>query len=981
MSDRNHGSGKAKWWRIGVIGTLVVVLGAGLYFAWRQYRSSRPEWAVVTCDMETVVDEQETKYFKTEGALLSNGFTQSEGAARSGKYSTLVFNEQEFGATLEWTDVHPGDLFEASIWRKSPDNVGYFVASGNWDMYKEATLSGKQEGEWEELVVKFRVPSYIPDGVLKFYAWNPDKRSAFFDDMTVRHFKAGRKRPSTMVLPEDSIAILDLEVGSKGMSQLEEYRMAAMERGMLNAQDEGWVKMDMGDGKKTYTGKLRLKGDWTDHLMGDKWSFRIALDSAQAWRGMVTFSVQNPRTRWFLSEWVFHEWLKKEDLLTPRYGFVELKVNGVSRGLYAYEEHFERQLATANSRQPGPILKYDEEGLWEAQGMAIHQELPDFENHIHAYKSADIQPFSKKSAMQDDELRKQVEIAQQLIHQYKTGQKTVWDLFDAQKVARYYAIIDLMNAQHAFIWHNQRWYYNPVLSRLEPIGFDGFTEGGPLTWIDKPFIGYSRNVRYMAPGYRELMFERFFHDIKFLKLYVAALMKYSAQEYLESFLDEMESRLVHYEEVLQREWADYRFNRKAFLNHARSIRLLLYPMKRSSVKAHVQGKTEEGVHYRVYNYHCLPVVLKGVGDLETKMDAPFNEEKVLDAYNNEFPAEYTDIYSEDKGKFVFFEVPGIDSLFTAEIIPWEEPQGLTPEQSLFRDLKLATNSIYTVDSSLKRVTFQTGKHQSGKDLLFPAGWQVWFEKGVELDLIQGAKFISKSQVLLFGREDAPIRIYSSDGSAGGFSILQAEGKSEFHYVAFDNLDALRYKGWNLSGAVTLYESECLFSHVRFVNSRAQDALSLVRCIFTFVDSYIGHAQGDGLHADYCTGSVTNGGFSEIGEDGMDCSGSQLFINSATLEGVEDKAVSMGEESKATIAYITIRNSKGGIVSHDLSHVEVRNAALLGVKQGFAVFNKKPEYGPATMTVLAYKAEGGEQLYEVQEGSKLTLLGKDVEGPD
>jgi hypothetical protein len=450
---------------------------------------------------------------------------------------------------------------------------------------------------------------------------------------------------------------------------------------------------------------------------------------------------------------------------------------------------------------------------------------------------------------------------------------------------------------------------------------------------------------------------------------------------LEAFLDGLESRIRHYEAVLQREWPQYHFDYKAFLDKAKTIRLLLYPMKRTSVKAHVQGKTDQGVHYRVYNYHCLPVILRGVGDTEAQVEAPFTDEKVLDAYNNDYPAEYTDIYSDEKGKFVFFEVPGIDSLFSAEIIPWEEPTGLTPDQTLFKDLKLTSNEIYTVDSIAKRVTFRTGKHQTSKDLLFPPGYQVMFEKGVELDLIHNAKFISKSQVLCMGREDAPIRIFSSDGSAGGFSVLQAEGKSEFHYVAFDNLGSLRYKGWNLSGAVTLYESECLFSHVRFVNSRAEDALAVVRCIFTFSNSFIGHAAGDGLHADFCTGTLINAGFSGIGQDGLDCSGSKIVIHGAKMEAVKDKAMSFGEETEATIMYATLRKSKVGIATHDLSNVEVNSVTLQDVEQAFTVFSKKPEYGPATMTVKDYSQEGGKQLYDVQEGSKLTLKGKEVEGKE
>ena len=111
---------------------------------------------------------------------------------------------------------------------------------------------------------------------------------------------------------------------------------------------------------------------------------------------MVTFSVQNPYTRDFLSEWVYHQWLDKEGVLTPRYEFIELKINGISKGLYAYEEHFEKQIVEYNSLREGPIMKFDEEGLWEVQAMGIENEMMDLESHIPIYKASDIAPFGVK---------------------------------------------------------------------------------------------------------------------------------------------------------------------------------------------------------------------------------------------------------------------------------------------------------------------------------------------------------------------------------------------------------------------------------------------------------------------------------------------------------------------------------------------------------------------------------------------------------
>jgi CotH kinase protein len=713
--------------------------------------------------------------------------------------------------------------------------------------------------------------------------------------------------------------------------------------------------------------------------VGDKWSFRIALDDGFAWRGMTTFSVQNPLTRDFLSEWLYHELLHEEKVITPRYGFVELRINGISKGLYAYEEHFEKQIVEYNSHREGPILKYDEEGLWELQEQALSHEMPELEKHAPIYQASDIVPFGAKAILKDSTLMREFRIAQQLVQQYKTGQKNVWDIFDAAKVARYYAIIDLLNAQHGLIWHNQRWYYNPVLSRLEPIGFDGFTEVGPLVWIDRPIIGFARNVRYMAAGYRELMFERFFHNRAFVELYVAALMRYTSPKFLDAFYFRMAPQLKQYERWVQHEWPDYIFNIKGIFDRARSIRLLLTPMERSSVKAHLQGKTDQGYHYRVYNYHCLPVTLQGVGSKRGEIDAPFTEEKLLDAYNAEFPAEYTDIYCKEEGKYVFFKVPGIDDLYQADILPWPQPEGDTPEQELFEGLKIASNELYTVDSASKKVTFKSGTYKTSRDVLIPAGYKVWFEQGVTLDLVGGAKFISKSEVIMFGSEEAPIHITSSDESANGFTILQAPHKSEVQYVIFDHLGALHYKGWNLTGAVTFYESEVVIDRSRFVSNHSDDALNPIRSVFTLLNSYIGNTSADGLDADFCHVSITNATISHTGKDAMEFTGGQVTIMSAQIDHAQGNGIGFGEECAGTIIDATLRNCAVGLATEDLSTANVIDIALYDNAQGIVVRQKRPEFGPASVVVKRHKEATNAQLYVVEPGSKLSLSGQEIEG--
>ncbi|HHG84148.1 MAG TPA: right-handed parallel beta-helix repeat-containing protein [Bacteroidetes bacterium] len=959
-----------------VVGALLITGGA---FALLGNRNQAEGPSLMSTDMEEV--SKDGKKFIGVNGEFSQGQTRTDLEAHKGKYSSLIYDKQEFGPTFETSDFRPGDIFEARIWRKSENGTGNMIASANWGLYLTALPSGNQAaGGWEELLARIEIPRYVTEGTLKIYAWNPREELAYFDDFSVRKISEGQIMASPVLTGMDSIRTLNLLLGEKGTKKIKDKRAEALRKGLLKVADNDWVKCKLEEGKQQFTGKLRLKGDWTDHLQGQKWSYRISLGQGQSWNRLVTFSVQSPTTRHNLSEWVYHKWLGMEDILTPRYDFIHLKVNNVDKGIFAYEEHFVKQIPEYNMRREGPILKFIEDGFWEVQDLSMQNNNVWLENRVPIFESSDISAFSMGKMKKNPALMQQFELAQNLMHEYKTGQKSIWDIFDVKRMAKFYAIVDIARAHHGFIWHNQRMYYNPVTSKLEPIGFDGYTNKGPFVWIERPFLGFSRNFRYLRPGYKEQLFERFFGDEKFTEMYIRYLYEFTNEHYLDQLFASIGPALDEREAWIQHEWPNYHYNRKFLYDEAKKIRLTMIPLPESSIKTHFKGKTADGkFHYQIFNYHCLPVKIMGVGKKAAKMDAAFTDQALLPPYGNAFPAEFDDYYAGAEGKWVFFRVPGIDSIFKTEILPWAAPEAFTPEQELFSDLKLPSDHIYELDEVNKTLHFKSGKYQTARDILVPAGYKVVFEPGVELDLVKKAKFISKSPVFMYGTEENPIHIKSSDQSANGFTILQAGEKSEIYYSLFDDLNTLAYKGWNLTGAVTFYESDVDIHHSRFVKNHCEDALNIVRSMFLFKDSYVGNTFADGFDADFCKGTVLNCYFYYTGNDGMDFSGSNIIIENTQVDHAGDKGISLGEESTISIPSATVTNSVIGIAAKDFTKVNVEYLTLENNETAFAAFQKKPEYGPATITVKHPKLKDNGELYIIQKGSTLTLGEKVIKG--
>ena len=101
-------------------------------------------------------------------------------------------------------------------------------------------------------------------------------------------------------------------------------------------------------------------------------------------------------------------------------------------------------------------------------------------------------------------------------------------------LAKAYAIMTTSNVEHAFQWHNQRFYYNPVTSKLELIVFDCFSNPGETTHRMPKIHGNSKvGTQELDPSaYSPL---QVFNNADFQKKYINYLKTYSSQEYLDKF--------------------------------------------------------------------------------------------------------------------------------------------------------------------------------------------------------------------------------------------------------------------------------------------------------------------------------------------------------------------------------------------------------------------------------------------------------------
>jgi hypothetical protein len=298
--------------------------------------------------------------------------------------------------------------------------------------------------------------------------------------------------------PANGLVTLRLHLPPESAAGLASLRRTALERGLLAPGAKLPFPARLEWGGRSLAAEVRLKGDWTDHLEGRQWSLRIRM-LADRCLGMREFSIQAPRTRDHLWEWLVHASGRREGLLAPRSTFVNVVQNGHAMGVYFLEEHFTRELLESSGRREGPIVFWDEDTLWNAYlRRGAHPALPPSEaSRVSAVAEsvdpAEIRAYDEKRLAADPALEHALRAARTALDELRAlalpslpdthpgrarsarielGVRALEELVDVDSLAGAHALYSVFQAVHPLVWHNMRFYYDPVQARLEPILFD-----------------------------------------------------------------------------------------------------------------------------------------------------------------------------------------------------------------------------------------------------------------------------------------------------------------------------------------------------------------------------------------------------------------------------------------------------------------------------------------------------------------------------
>ncbi|MCB0853770.1 MAG: hypothetical protein KDD63_16205, partial [Bacteroidetes bacterium] len=450
---------------------------------------------------------------------------------------------------------------------------------------------------------------------------------------------------------------------------------------------------------------------------------------------------------------------------------------------------FEKQLAEYKSRREGPIIKFSEEGVWNARKRSLDYRETGLstEERLGAFEAAQVEPFKESKILNSPTLAAQFDQAQTLLNQFRFDLEPVSKIFDVEKLAKYYAVIDLTQAYHSLVWHNQRFYFNPVINQLEPIGFDGFTEKGKYRFSTMPFLG--ANPQHSSPFSSHNLVFRPFKDSVFVSAYIKELERMTSKDYLDQLSLDLAPGLTAREKVIQEEVPNYQYENPLYEN-AGEIRRILFPLNNGSLRAHrIKGKDL----VRVANTHVLPLEIIGYGN-NNQSRKDLKQPIWLNSQVKNAPPEFQEISIPASAKVIFFRLPGLSRVYSSNLAMWSGENVVVPAQNLLENVDIQNNPHFQLVG--KEIQFRIGKYKVNQDIIIPPGYQVRMVEGTEIDFVQGAKFLSYSPVFLEGGPETPIRITSSDHSANGFTILNTTEESRLNYATFEDFNTLNDRGWS-----------------------------------------------------------------------------------------------------------------------------------------------------------------------------------------
>lgn len=756
--------------------------------------------------------------------------------------------------------------------------------------------------------------------------------------------------------------VIRLTIGDDAMERVQAVVDAARERGVIMPEGNDYVQGEVTSPEGSWKARLRIKGKMSDHVEGDKWSFRVIARKDGGFLGMKRFSLQHPGTRNYLAEWFHHRLMRGEGIVALRYGFCRVELNGEDLGVYAYEEHFGPELVENNGRPEGPLVRFDPGLFWQHRLNGV--EGLGYEDGYGDEQAANLDAFGTGDLKEDPKANRVFEQAMTLMEAFRTGQLAPSKVFDVVRTGRRLAMLDLLGGHRSLDWSDVKFYFDPLAQRFEPVSYESVS-GFPIKEIAGAF-------RVTGPPSTTNEFHTaLLKDTAIFAAYVQALERFSRKEWLDSTFTALAGALDTASATLYAEFPYKELDRGVYYRNQRIMQRAMELPK--GFHAYREGRSGDTLRFTVMAVNNLPVVVDSLRLIDGRAAGVLGADLV---------------YARAPGRpgipqTLRFVLPGAtDSLLDEAVISAHLPgartrvnsevfhQALVPFDAADFPLSTAPNAggfpFLHIDTETRTITTAPGRWSVDRDLVLPAGYTWQAAAPLELVLAPGVRIVSRSALQWSGQEDLPIRVVSAGGRSS-LLVLEA-GSSRLQHVQFQGLAG------DGQAAVTFHRTPVELVHCAFKGEKGT-LLTVASTEGTLRDCTFNGGK-DQLRGRYAKLDLERVGAAGAKDDAFTLEGGSLRIRNSSITGAGGIGTKLVLGARAELTGCTIEAAGTGVEAEEAAYLRMQGGRIAAPRTVHAG-KAEVRYGPVLVDLdkVALPKDGG--AMKAGNGSTITVNGQAV----
>lgn len=728
---------------------------------------------------------------------------------------------------------------------------------------------------------------------------------------------------------------LQIIIDQKNLYNLEMQRQKRLGKLKNNKIDlDNMSKAQMNFNNQNFDIKLRVKGDRLIHWYNkNETSYKIDLIGENRFKGIEEFSIQKPITRNYIYEYIFHKLLEYQNLISLKYFFVNLKINDSETGVYAIEEGFSKELIERNKKRNGPIFGVDEKISDSPRGVVYPYILYDL--YSREYWENNHPQLTENAFIKLNNLKKRnIEVS---------------EIFDLESWAKYFAIIDLTGGWHGVLSKSVKLFFNPVTDKFEPIGFDAhIIPNSENNFILLDFLN-EENKNCIGVCYDREWFLTFLKkkdgslNNEFIKMYIEQINMITKRSYIDGFYKKYNDQINFYNSQFKTE------------NFKKDI-----------------GGMYKGFGNYIYDdiflYKRAEYITKRMNDINEIGNLQIVKKKNFFILDNleRFFFKKIDQNCDNKVKQSYYVINNLRIPFLEnckyfignEIIKVEENISISSD---IEKIKSKYHDFFEIENlEEEEGIFYLNKNLTiDKDYLISKDKTLIVNKGVQINFKNDHKLISYGSIKFKGTESEPILI-NNNGKNG--SIIFQDNNFLLENMIINNLSSPKDKNRILHGGINFINSLVDIKNVEIRNSKGEDAINLISSETNIFNLKIFDIFSDGIDIDFGRVVFSDISCQNIGNDCFDLSNAIFSGKNLIAKNVNDKGLSVGENSEGKIENLQFEKNKLAIAVKDGSKLNVNNLEFLTNTFDIAVFKKKKEYDIASLYIDNIKDFKNTKIY-------------------